>query len=277
MCRSYTRGIAYLASIILVALLAAGSIAGIRDWLGMHLPGQASTAGDPELPRDVALPTPLLAPGSAWNQTAAGAAVLPDSDQQILVTYRVLRGDATSLHPPGPPPTTGPFPWVNYDEYTMPVFRAGAGEQSVLICDYEGNLWWPNPKFPFNQQAGGPVDVPASAGMVRPAGPEGTDSDGHLVLYDLDTFEEYDFWQATTVRDGECESWGGGLAGSMINEAGAVDFFDVRGPGANPDTYSSARAVGTPLLVGLILPEDVESGRISHALAVAVPGLRNLH
>jgi hypothetical protein len=34
--------------------------------------------------------------------------------------------------------------------------------------------------------------------------------------------------------------------------------------------------VGTPLLAGLILPEDVESGAISHALAFAIPGLRNL-
>ncbi|HSR32659.1 MAG TPA: endo alpha-1,4 polygalactosaminidase, partial [Anaerolineae bacterium] len=203
---------------------------------------------------------------------------MPDSDQQILVTYRVLRGDTTSLHPPGPPPTIWPFPWVNYDEYTIPVFRAGAGEQSLLICDYEGNLWWPSPKFPDDQEEGGPVDVPAPAGVVRPAGPESIDSDGHLVLYHPDTFEEYDLWQATTFRDGDaaCESWGGGLAGSTVYEAGAVDYFDVRGLGANPDTYSSGRAVGTALLAGLILPEDVESGTISHALAVAVPGLRNL-
>jgi hypothetical protein len=227
------------------------------------------------LTRTFTLPTPLFAPASAWNQTVTGAAVLPASDGQILVTYRVLRGDTTSLHPPGPPPTTWPFPYVNYDDYTIPVFRAGTGQQSVLICDYEGNLSWPGPKFPDDQQEGGPVTVPASAGTVRPAGPQDTDADGHLVLYHPDTFTAYDFWQATTVRDGECQSQGGGLTGSAILEAGAVDFFDVRGSGANPDTYSSARAVGTPLLAGLILPEDVESGAISHALAVAIPGLRN--
>jgi cysteinyl-tRNA synthetase len=119
------------------------------------------------------------------------------------------------------------------------------------------------------------VAVPAPAGTVRPAGPQGADSDGHLVLYDPDTFVEYDFWQATTVRDGECQSRGGGLTGTVILEAGAIDFFDVRGSGVNSDTYSSARAVGTPLLAGLILRVDVESGAIPHALAVAIPGLRN--
>jgi len=145
----------------------------------------------------------------------------------------------------------------------------------VLVCDYEGNESWPSPKFGIEQE-GGPVPVPAPAGTVRPAGPEGTDADGHLVLYHPGTSMAYDFWQATTVRDGECRSRGGGLMGTAILEAGAIDFFDVRGSGANPDTYSSARAMGTPLLAGLILPEDVEGGAIAHALAFAIPGPRNL-
>lgn len=55
-----------------------------------------------------------------------------------------------------------------------------------------------------------------------------------------------------------------------------VDFFDVRADGANPETYYSARAHGTPLLGGLILPEGIESGVINHALAFAIPGQRNL-
>ncbi|MHC4093420.1 MAG: hypothetical protein ACYSVY_24635, partial [Planctomycetota bacterium] len=57
---------------------------------------------------------------------------------------------------------------------------------------------------------------------------------------------------------------------------GAVDFFNTGGSGANADGLSSARAVGTPLLAGLILPEDVASGAIEHALAVAIPYPRNL-
>jgi hypothetical protein len=106
--------------------------------------------------------------------------------------------------------------------------------------------------------------------------PSGTWSDGHVVLYDVGTFTEYDYWQATTVRDGECQSQGAGLIGTTIYETGAIDFFDVRGAGVNSDTFSSARATGTPLLAGLILPEDVESGAIEHALEFAIPGPRNL-
>ena len=258
-------------------------LAGLLLTCGLGLPyaddvippatSDATSASDPALQRDFTLPTPLFASSSAWNQAATMAAALPDSDQQILVTYRVLRGDTSDLYPPGPPPTTWPFMDVNYDEYAVPVFRMGTEQQSVLMCDYEGYPGGTNPKLPVAPD--GTVTVPAPAGTVRPAGPEGTDADGHLVLYDPETSEEYDFWQATTVRIEECNSQGGGLTGTVILEAGAIDFFEARGSGANPDTYFSARATGPPLLAGLILPEDVESGAISHALAFAIPGLRN--
>ena len=232
----------------------------------------------PILARDFEFSLPLFAPSSAWNQTVTQADVLPESEQQILVTYRVLRGDTTDLHPTGePPPTTWPFIDVGYDEFTIPVFRAGAGQSSVGICDYDGNPGWPGPKFPPDEQLeGGPVTVPPPAASVRPAMPSGAWSDGHVVLYDVDTFTEYDYWQATTLRDGPCQSQGAGLIGTTISETGAIDFFDIRGAGVNSDTFSSARATGTPLLAGLILPEDVESGAIEHALEFAIPGLRNL-
>jgi hypothetical protein len=63
--------------------------------------------------------------------------------------------------------------------------------------------------------------------------------------------------------------------GDSIVEAGAVDFFDMADDGANPDTVSSAHAMGTPLLAGLIMPEDIERGVIAHALAFAIPDPRN--
>ena len=255
-------------------LIVVGSHAGISGPSVTRAdPGPSTLAADPALPRDFTLPIPLFAPNSAWNQVATNTAVLPQSDQQVLVTYRVLHGDTTTLHPSGPADWF-PVLWVNFDEYTMPIFRAGQGQQNVLICDYDGNLEWPSPKFGIDQ-AGGPVPVPAPAGTVRPASPQGTDSDGHLVLYQPDTFMAYDFWQATTQRNGQCGSRGAGYTGTAILEAGAVDFFDVRGSGTNVDTYSSARATGPPLLAGLLLPEDVESGAISHALAFAIPGPRN--
>ena len=227
--------------------------------------------------RDFKLPLPLFAPDSAWNQIALDAAVLPESDQQILLLYRVLLGDNSSLHPRNAE-NASPFVSVNYEDWTIPVFRAGDIEQAVLVCNYDGDLDYTNLKLPeAGQDPGGPVMALAPVGPVRPSGPEGDESDGHLVLYNPETFTAFDFWQATTVRDGECRSQGGGLLGDAVLEAGMVDFFDVRGPGANPVTYYSARASGVPLLAGLLVPEDIEAGVIEHALAVAIPNPRNVN
>lgn len=152
----------------------------------------------------------------------------------------------------------------------------GQGQQTVLLRDYEGNPGATNiQKIPVNPDSN-TVTVPAPAGTVRPSGAEEPlDADGYLVLYDTETLMEYDFWTATTVRDAAGNSLGGGQPGNSILEAGAIDFFDVTGPGTNPPTFFSARAVGTPLLAGLILPEDIERGAIEHALAFAIPGPRN--
>lgn len=225
--------------------------------------------------RDFALPIPLFASDSAWRQTATSAAVLPSSAQQILVTYRVLRGQTSHLIPGGTDPINWPYIVINYDDYSVSIYRAGTLQTSVYLCDYDGIPQWPHPKFNLDQ-LGGPVTVPAPVGEIRPSGPQNTDADGHLVIYDSSTFTAYDYYAATTQRDAQCQSWGGGFTGSQIFEAGALDFFDVRGPGVNADTLSSARAHGTPLLAGMILPEDIASGTIAHALGFAIPGPRNL-
>ncbi|HPD28780.1 MAG TPA: hypothetical protein PLL20_02210 [Phycisphaerae bacterium] len=237
-------------------------------------PNDDENGGEVDL-RDFSLPVPLFAGDSAWNQRADQVSVLPESDQQVLALYRVLLGDKTSLRPAGTG-LTQPFPFmfVNYDEYSIPIFEIGDEQQSVLLRDYEGNpSGLSNPKLPPNPDD--TVLVPAPAGIIRPSGPASTDADGHLVLYSTQMAVEYDFWNATTIRNVFGRSLGGGRSGAAVLAAGAIDFFDVHGRGTNNDGLYSARATGTPLLAGLILPEDVESGQIAHALAFAIPGPRN--
>lgn len=228
----------------------------------------------PDLPRDFTLPLPLFsAPGSAWVEDATAARVLPQSDRQILTYYRVVCGDDTDLV--NTEPGSGPIIDVGFDEFTVPIFLAGSGAQDVDLCDYVGQQEWPNQKWDA-PTFGGPVTVPACSGDVRPSDPPGAESDGWLVLFDQTTGTSYDFWQATTVRNGPCDSLGGGQVGDAILEVGYADFFAVDGDGTNPPGVFSARAAGTPLLAGLIVPEDIESGSIDHALAVGLIGLRNL-
>ncbi len=235
-----------------------------------HSPARAET-----IPRDFTFSLPLFSSASPWNRKATGAAVHPDNDAQILTLYRVLRGDVTGLHPlDDPSTTTWPFIDVACDHYTHPIYRMGAESGPVAMCDYEGNPGGNNPKVPIADN--GTAIAPKPAGAIRPSLPEGAESDGHVTLVDPVALVAWDFWQATTVRDGPCQSRGGGLTGAAILEVGAIDYFDLRGTGVNPDGYSSAAATGVPLLAGLIIPEDVVSGEISHALHLLIPGPRNL-
>jgi hypothetical protein len=48
--------------------------------------------------------------------------------------------------------------------------------------------------------------------------------------------------------------------------------WDLNGPGFQEPNSVSARGSGLPLFAGEILPEEIASGRIDHALAISVPG-----
>jgi hypothetical protein len=243
----------------------------------MAWPFPQAGSAETEYPRDFSFSLPLYdGEWSAWLEDARPAAILASSDEQLQATYQVLCGDTSGLYPVGDPPTTDqPIPQVRADDGAVPIFAAGYGTQDVLLCDYYGFGQYPNAKWGVPTE-GGPVEVPACSGIVRPSGPVGLEADGYLVLYEAATATAYDFRQATTVRYGECQSLGAGLSGGRVLEAAQADFGDIHGSGANSTGVWGARPAGTPLLAGAILPEDVESGDIAHALAVAIPGLRNL-
>jgi len=227
-----------------------------------------------QLIRSFTLPVPLFSAESAWRQTVSDAAVLSNSADIITFTYRVLRGDISSLV--GGESINWPNIVLNHDDYSVPVFAASSETGKVVLCDYEGSLEWPNQKYSGDYELGDPIQIPLPLGRIRPAGPQGIDADGWLVLYQAESGMEYDFWQATTSHDGQCQSHGAAYLGDKVLEAGYADFFDISEDGSNPDDVASARAVGTPLLAGLLLPEDIASGVISHPIAFAIPGPQNL-
>lgn len=188
----------------------------------------------------------------------------------------MLLGDPTGARPHAPVAAKAyPFPFVNFDERSVPIFRAGPGASEVRLRSYRGASTSANPKIAVDR---GRTVIPAPAGPVRPAGPDAPDADGDLVVVDEQARMEWDFRQAATAIGPESGARrGAGCAGASIVAAGAVDRFYLGGSGANPPAFYGARAAGTPLLAGLLLPEDVEHGSIEHALAFAIPALRNLN
>jgi hypothetical protein len=146
----------------------------------------------------------------------------------------------------------------------------------------KGNLTkWTIPLFIIDSKESPKVNVKTSAkylnlevdpdrnrvaeGLPLPEGiwPD-PEEDGHMLLVDPKLRKSWDFSGAKRLSD---KSW----------IASGITIWDLNGPGyrkpfsgENWWTYG-VRGSGFPLIAGLIRPEEIESGNISHALAFASP------
>ena len=133
---------------------------------------------------------------------------------------------------------------VNVTRWTVPVFsdnQPGAVSR-VTVC---------------RQLTCGP-DATSSITIPEDACPDPR-YDGWMTALDTDARIGYDFWRARCEADGSLSYH-------------YVKAWDLDGPGFQEPTGVSARGSGLPLFAGLITPEEVDSGRIDHALAISVPG-----
>jgi len=99
--------------------------------------------------------------------------------------------------------------------------------------------------------------------MPKEAWPQ-PEEDGHMILIDPFIKRSWEFSKAKKLPNGE---W----------TASVIDTWDLSGPGYRKPFsgkcwwMSGARGSGTPLIAGLIRPEEIEAGRINHALGVSTP------
>jgi hypothetical protein len=132
---------------------------------------------------------------------------------------------------------------VNTDRYAVPLFYADSNTPIVRILDSTG--WWMGMDAPMPPEA-----------MPDPA------RDGHLVVWDVSSDRLYEYWGAFAVReDVWCAAYG--------------ISFDASGTGIQTGTWeASARAYGGSAVAGAIRYGEMKRGVISHALAMAYPGVR---
>jgi hypothetical protein len=100
--------------------------------------------------------------------------------------------------------------------------------------------------------------VPIPLNAVEAAG-----TDGHLVVWQPSTDTMWEFWRAYKWLDGWHAVYGGRMTGVSTNPGHFTD----------PPVWG-ATATSLPLLGGLIRLEELEAGRIDHALAFAIPEIR---
>ncbi len=136
-------------------------------------------------------------------------------------------------------------PWINTDEYSTPIYTVPAGMRTVKIALTNS---YRDPKVVAALAA-----VPIPPGARPSAG-----SDGHLVLWQPATDTMWEFFDLK----GSGDSWSAGNAAKITRVS--------QSSGVNP-LVTGATASGLALAGGVVTLDEWESGRIDHALALAIP------
>ena len=147
---------------------------------------------------------------------------------------------------------------INIAQYSIPLFYATASTPLVDVLAELGGLGFSGKN---GEDAHALVPIPAGAA------PDPL-SDHHIAIIDRAKNLEWGMWNAKN----ENGRWSCSL-GATADLAG--DGLRPYKP-TNPTWYTShgARACGFPLIAGLIRTEEIDAGRIEHALIIAYPHIR---
>jgi hypothetical protein len=136
--------------------------------------------------------------------------------------------------------------WINTDQYSVPIVTVSARQPAVRVR--LDTAYAPLAKD-FSR-----VPVPPNA---KPA--QGGDS--HLVVWQPSSNTMWEFWLMKRRHDGWHARWGAKIS-HVTRSSGIVPAPE------------GATASGLPLVGGLMTIDDLRNGKIDHALALGIPGVR---
>jgi hypothetical protein len=179
-----------------------------------------------------------FASDSPWNQK------IPDDAPILAESDALIQDLATSSMWPG-------FT-VNIDSWGIPAFEASPDTplRTVTLTDVVG--------YGMDEPMPIPLDAEPDA-----------EGDHHLCVVDREANLTWDLWNAR--HDGN--AWTAGV-GARIE----LDGSGVRPPKDGNQAWQwshGSRACGFPLIAGLIRVEEIQAGRIEHALVLAYPHIRS--
>ncbi|HEX4838628.1 MAG TPA: hypothetical protein VFV03_08920, partial [Solirubrobacteraceae bacterium] len=147
-------------------------------------------------------------------------------------------------------------PWINARYNSVPVYTVPSGQPTVRVTlDH-------SPPAPSLSAAWSSVPLPKGA---KPA----TGTDAVLVVWQPSTSRLWEFWRLVHRSDGWHASWGGAMRD--VADRNGVYGSSVW-PGAQ--SYWGVSASSLAIAGGLITLEDLQRGRIEHALSIAIPNVR---
>jgi hypothetical protein len=238
--KRHARRVNGLAAVLATLVVVAAIIVVISTSGGPGHKGKTGSAPSPGTCRSVSNSESPFACSSIWNAPlSANAPLSPQSSQyaSLLQGYVKEYGG-----------------WIDTYSYSVPVYTVSRDQPNVPVA--------------LDTSGSGSADELArvfKAGVPIPPGAKAAaGSDQHMVVWQPSTDTMWEFWHAHQVSDAWHASWGG----KMTNVSSNPGYF------SHPSDWG-ATATSLPLLGGLIGTRELESGRIDHALALAIPHAAN--
>jgi hypothetical protein len=192
----------------------------------------------------------FFSPSSFWNRPVAAG---PRDPRSAELTAHFAAAVAAERR-------AGRGPGINTSQWSVPVYRVPANQPRVRV---ELRSRPERRPLPALRRAWRRVPLPRlpvpAAGTDRP-----------LVVWQPSTDKLWEFWGMKRELDGGWKAAWGGAIRDVSRSSGAYGPRSWRGAtGA-----WGASASGLSIVGGLITFEDFERGKIDHALAMSVPGVR---
>ncbi len=198
-------------------------------------------------------PFHFFSPSSFWNEQLPADAPLDPSSTAVVGAFakEIIKDEEAKEH----------LPNINTTSWSVPVYTVPAGQPTVKVTQV--NAWGePESADATLQAAWDAVPLPANA---KPAA--GTDK--HLVVWQPSSDRLWEFWHL----EGAASGWQAQAGGAIENVSSNSGSY---GPEAWPGATTGWGGSATSLSIagGLITLEDLKTGQINHALAMAIPNPR---
>ena len=192
----------------------------------------------------------VLSPGSAHRAVSDGRPFSPTSVWNApLATGAPVASDSAAYVAQLNSQVSHYGSWINTYQYSVPVYKVSDTQPTVPVTlDTSGGS---AQQLAVDFRAG--VPIPNGA---KPA--SGTDQS--MVVWQPGRDRLWEFWHAQQVGGAWHARWGG----KLTDVSHSPGYYTTP-----PDWGGSASSLS--LLGGLILPRELRSGAISHALALAIP------
>ena len=243
---SGTRGTLALALSAATIVVAVSTFVALAGGWGRERLAQTQAGAPSQAQSDSRTAPRFFSTTSFWNtQTPREAPLDPESELLVGALAAEVERELSVRYGPG----------ISTTRYAVPIYTVPAEQPAVRVELTTTNA-------PALQAAFEQVPLPPEA---RPSG--GTDA--NLVVWQPATDRLWEFWRFARGPEGPQAAWGGAM---QDVSSGPGVYGPGVWPGSQPWWGSSASSLS--IAGGLITLEEMRRGRIDHALAAAVPGIR---